>query len=229
MRWCLRLLPLAIPALGLACDSASPPTKRGELGSIAFAYTCVGASDPFCDGATPAFDQTKFPIIGVGASFSLASDSSVAVSLDPARIAGQTAVKSGFAPMGDVYCTDVDSHCPDQHPYFLHDIVHVKIAAPTALRITHPDPQGSYTQVLGVDNFSFTLPADSFRALLVDDAGNPLAGAPSCLWTTSNPAVLVIESPPDSNVVHFRVVGSGKADLHLKLGTFETTVPFNIQ
>jgi hypothetical protein len=218
---------LAVFLGGAGCnDDPVPTSKKGELGAVTFDYGCSALSDPFCDGAKPGFPAGQFPTIAVGASFGLGS----AVSLDSKRISGTTALLPGIAAMGDVFCTgQYPTDCPATDPLFLHDIVHVKIAAPMTLQVTHPDATGAYTEVFGTADFKFSIPDDMFRAVLVDDQGSLLAGAPPCVWTTSDPTVLTIQSDPSADIVSFHLTGkSGHSDLHVKLGLFDSTIPFDI-
>jgi hypothetical protein len=229
-------LRIALSLAVTACSDSVPSTKKGELGNVTFTYSCdlMPKSDPFCDMAKPGFTPGQFPNIAVGSVFELMPDTGTypASSLDPNRVdSSGTALVAGIAPLGDVSCTGKHStDCPSNAPFFLDDVVHVKIVDPSVFELAHPDATGAYTQILGVDNFSFSLPDDSFRAIVLDARGNMLAGGLPCLWTTSNPAVLAIQSDPAANIVHFHATGqAGHSDLHVTLGTFETTVPFDFQ
>lgn len=222
-----------LSALMLSCGSDN--STPGEVGNGSFGYRCTSDRDPAC-AADPNFANSYLKVmpaaIAVGGTFAVgflsespgALDGSATVGavsaelLDGVRGADVTFVakKAGFA---GILATRGSS---------VVDLMHIRISPIARVRV---DESFTATGSTTSDVASIELGVGAIATLTAVPLGpqNELvAGSLDDLWTTDDPSVAEITTPPASGSITVRGAAPGSATINVKVGAATAAVTVKI-
>lgn len=223
-----RLGILLFALLGSACGekATTPPeiVQTGALGAVDFTYECASAGDPVCDSACdePAasklcegkrFALDEIPFVAIGSSFRLkmSDPSAVLTSLDPERVL----VEGDLVTVKREGVSSVMALAADGT---VLDLVDLRVGEIQSLDV-------DFSLAFDSANSNFRGHA---RVLMLGDGDTPLGGAFPCTWTSSDPAVLIVEGDASDNMVALHTGVAGTATLEAVYGPRTGTIDIKV-
>jgi hypothetical protein len=214
---------------GAGCDKKGSPVRSGQLGNADFTYVCGPDTDPQCnpdsDLAAPG-EVSAFPKIALGSRFAMSaaarSGPTGEYTLDASRPFFE------FFDEGDRHLirpkkVGIASILAIKGEEAL-DLTWVELVKADHIKFVQGTPQGTFKDgSIAIGKNGVTAQASvvvtfKFRAVAADKDDKILAGAFDCKWTTSDPAIANITSPPTANIVTVVSGKAGTATLHATLG-----------
>lgn len=216
-------------ALPLGCDSNVK--QEGELGEGTFIYTCARPSDAQCDEGDEVVADEALGHLAVQGVFGLSYYEAIADSSysgignqtsDRLKVEGQlaytgpqvliTPLKPGWASVFGASGSSMD-------------FLNMRVFEPEGLRISRAEVGGVFSGSFGAGSISVKVAElMTLRVAPTNAAGEVLAGAFDCLWTSSNPVVAEITTDPTNNVIEIQLNQSGTSSFQVTLGALTETV-----